>query len=334
MKDKKKDIKILITDPIHKDGIKLLKSNGFKIKCAFNLPREKLKKIIKGYHGLICRTATKVDEEVFKSAENLEFIGLASTGFDRIDIESATKHGVIILGLPAENKQIDVLRNGNFVSTAEHTILLILTAARNFYVSCHTLKNEKWEKYRFVGEEVYEKTLGIIGLGRVGKLVAKRATALGMKVIAYDPYISSEYAKFNNAKLTSLKNLCKKSDFITIHAPKNKETINLINKKSFSLMKKGIIIINAARGAIINEKDLISALKNGRVRSAALDVFENEPNNINFELVRMKNVIATPHIAGSTINALKRISLNTVRNIIDYINKGDIKNAINKIKKI
>lgn len=328
---REKAVKILIADPIHADALSLLKDSGFCITRADSKPKEDLTKSARGHHALICRTATRLDKNFFEASKNLKCVGLASTGYDHIDIEEASRRGVYVFGLPPENKKINVYKSGNFISTAEHTILLMLAAAGNFYQAVGSLKQGRWEKSSLVGTELNGKTLGIIGLGRIGKLVGERASGLGMKIIAYDPYLSSEQAAEHNAKLVSLAMLCKKADVITIHAPQTPQTINLVDKKCFALMKPGVIIVNAARASIIYEDALLKNLKNGRVRSAALDVFKNEPISYPSELMGMPNVIATPHIGGSTEEALRRISMDTAKNIISYLKFGRVKNAINKL---
>lgn len=323
-------IKIIIADSIHSDAISLLQNSGFSITRAETKTKRHIVKSIGRYHAIICRTATKLDTNFFHSAKNLRCIGLASTGYDHIDIDEASRRGICVLGLPSKNTRINVHKSGNFISTAEHTILLILAASRNFYQACNGIKQGRWEKNILLGKEIYGKTLGIVGFGRIGKLVAQRAVGFGMKIIAYDPYLSREHVSEHDAKLVSLSTLCKKSDIITIHAPQTPTTINLIDGKCFSLMKRGVIIINAARATIVDEDVLLANIKTGKVKGAAVDVFRNEPINKPTELITMANVIATPHVGGSTEEALRRISMDTARNVISYLKHGRKKNAINK----
>lgn len=326
-----KKIKIIIANPIHRDAISLLRSSGFSVTRHETKSKKDLLQSIRNHQAIICRTATKLDKEFFAAAENLKCVGLASTGYDHIDLEEASKRGVYVFGLPSENPKINVYKSGNFISTAEHTILLILASARNFYQAVSSTKEGRWEKNNLMGREIYGKTLGIVGFGRIGKLVAQRASGLGMKIIAHDPHLSQEHANVHGARLVSLATLCKKADIITIHAPQTPETIGLIDQKCFSLMKPGVVIINAARASIINEDALLANIKNGKVRSAAIDVFKNEPLDAPSELIGMPNVIATPHIGGSTEEALRRISMDTAKNIISYLKYGRKTNAINKI---
>ena len=238
----KNGIKILITDPIHPDAVCYLQKEGYHITKKHSATKEE---ILKGSHKhdvLICRTRTKLENEFFKSSKKIKCVALCSTGHDQIDTEAALKYGIEVFGLPSHNKNIDVLKEGNFISAAEHTILLILATLGNFYDAVKSMKEGRWEKHRLIGKEMYGKTLGIIGLGRIGKLVAQRARAFGMNVVAYDPYVPNEEIENHLTSKVSLADLCKKSDIITLHVPKSKETIGLLNKKHFSLMKKGVII--------------------------------------------------------------------------------------------
>lgn len=324
--------KVLITDPLHIEAINMLKESGFDVTCVKINSKEHFLKIIPRYGALICRTSTKVTEEIIASAKRLRCIGVAATGWDHIDVDAAAKHGIILFGLPPKDKSIDIQKQGSFLPTAEHTILAMLASAGNFYHAVSSLKSGKWEKYNLVGTELYNKTLGIIGLGRIGGLVAERAAAFGMKIIAYDPLVSRDRIKNLGVKVkkVSLPVLCKKSDFITIHAHKTPKTINLLDQKSFALMKNGVIIINTARPAIINEQALMHNLASKKVRCAVLDVFENEPDTarMNMELIRMPNVLPTPHIAGVSEEAWKRVSLTTARDVIAYFTYGKKKHVI------
>ncbi|MFY9457487.1 MAG: hydroxyacid dehydrogenase [Candidatus Spechtbacterales bacterium] len=325
-------MKVLITDPIHMEAINLLKDSGLDITYVKIKSKEHFLKIIPRYDALICRTSTKVTSEVITSAKRLRCIGVAATGWDHIDVDAAAKRGIILFGLPPGDKSVNIQREGSFLPTAEHTILAMLAAAGNFYQAVSSLKAGKWEKYNLVGTELYGKTLGIVGLGRIGGMVAQRAAAFGMKVVAYDPHVSRDVIKNLGVKVkkVSLAVLCKKSDFITIHAHKTPKTTNLLDQKSFALMKNGVIIINTARPAIINERALMRGLASKRVRCAVLDVFENEPNpaRMNMDLIQMPNVIATPHIAGVSEEAWKRVSLTTAKDVIAYLKYGKKKHVI------
>lgn len=329
-----KRIKIAVLDPIHKDAIDSLKKEGFFVREKINLKPKDLYEISSHYDALICRTRTVLDKKFFKSAKRIRCIGFCSTGYDKIDIGAAAEKNIEVLGLPSNNPKINIHKDGNFVSTAEHTILLILAALGNFFDAHKSMKGGKWEKNKLIGREFFDKTLGIIGLGRIGKLVALRASSFGTKIISYDPYVSKNEMARYGVKKTSLENLCSGADIITIHAPKTKETTGMLSKKHFQKMKKGAVIINTARAAIVKEKELAPFIKKGVIKYA-VDVFGGEPDNIDYKFVKMDNIIATPHIAGSSYEALKRISINTAINIIKFFKFNDTTNSLlkNNLKK-
>lgn len=232
------------------------------------------------------------------------------------------------MGLPSFNPNINPECDGNFVSTAEHTILLILAALGDFYHAYKSMKEERWEKKFLVGHELANKTVGLLGFGRIAGLVAHRLKPFKVRIIAYDKYVSKEKAKESGVELLSLNEFCRQSDIISIHIPKSKETESILGAHEFSLMKDGVFIINTARAAIMDELALIKALKSGKVRRAALDVFHDEPDGLNWNLVKMENVIATPHVGGSTHEAWRRISLSTADNIISFF-RGNPQNVLN-----
>lgn len=320
--------KILVVDPIHSDAVKYLEENGFSVTHRIPYLLPELPKLANGHDVLICRTSTKLDNNFFTQASHLKCVALASTGYDQIDIESARRNNVTILGLPSSNKNIDTSTQGNFISTAEHTILLILSALGDTHNAVLSLENNKWEKSDFVGYEAYQKTLGLIGFGRIGKLVAVRAQAFGMNVIAYDPYVTSEEMKAYNTTKVDLEILLKESSIITIHAPKTPETIDLLNQAAFDKVKPGVILVNVARSEIVNTDALLKALDDGTVHRYATDVHKNEPYDIEWHVIKHSKVIATPHIAGSTQEALRRISLSTVQSIINFVKNNDNSNVI------
>ncbi|MCA9360368.1 hydroxyacid dehydrogenase [Candidatus Nomurabacteria bacterium] len=325
-----KQKRILVVDPIHIDAVNKLEESGFLVDINLFPKLESLPKLVSNYNALICRTNTKLSGDFFKNANHLDCVALASTGYDQIDIESAKKYKVPILGLPSTNKDIDVYRHGNFISTAEHTILLILAALGNFHSASVSMKAGKWDKPNFIGSEAYGKTLGFIGFGRIAKLVAVRARAFGMQTIAYDPHVFRDEMSEHNTEKMTLEDLCRQSDIITIHAPKTPETVSLLDKKCFDSMKKGVILINTARAEIINKEALIEALENEKVARVALDVFVNEPYDIEWDLVKDDRIIPTPHIGGSTTEAMRRISLSTAESIINFLQHGNDVNLINK----
>ncbi len=287
-------MKILITDPIHEDAINILKELG-DVEVATNLSKEELLEKIKDADILIVRSGTKVDREVIEHAKKLKIIGRAGVGVDNIDVEAATEKGIIVVNAP----------DSSSISVAELTMGLILAAARNIPQANNSVKKGEWDRKRFKGIEIYGKTLGIIGLGRIGQQVAKRAKAFGMNLVGYDPYISKEKAESIGVKLLdSIEELCKVSDIITLHVPLTPKTKNLIGEKEINLMKKNAIIVNCARGGLIDEKALYKALKDKKIKAAALYVFEEEPPKNN-PLLELDNVICTPHLGASTDEAQK-----------------------------
>ena len=312
-------MKVLISDSLSEEGIEILKDEGFFVVFEPGLPYEKLLEIIPEFDALIIRSATKITKEVIERAKNLKVIGRAGTGLDNVDLASANKKGIVVMNVPG----------GNALSAAEHTLALIFALARKIPQAVQSLKSGKWEKKKFIGVELNNKVLGIIGLGRIGSIVADRAIGMKMKVIAYDPYVSPEVAEKKGVELVTLEELYKKADFITIHTPLTKETYHLIDEKAFSLMKNGIYIINCARGGIIDEEALYKAMISGKVLGAALDVFEKEPIDPNHPLLSLENFIGTPHLGASTIEAQKIVAIEIAKQIVDYLKKGIIRNAVN-----
>jgi len=311
--------RILISDKISKEGVDLFrKYKDVRYDIKIGIESSVLKKIIKHYDALIVRSETKVTKDVIKAAKKLKVIGRAGSGVDNIDVDSATEHGIIVMNTPG----------GNTNAVAEHTMALILAISRNIIQAHNSLKQKKWERNKLLGVELKNKTIGIIGLGHIGVEVAKKANAFGMKVLGYDPYVTAEKAKELNIELTTLKNLCRKSDYITVHTPLTDKTKGMISDKEFKLMKKGVKIINAARGGIINESSLLKNLKNGKVSSAALDVFvEGKP--FGSPLLNMTNVIVSPHLGASTKEAQVEVGKEVVEQVIAALNNEEIVNAVN-----
>ncbi|MBA3071089.1 MAG: phosphoglycerate dehydrogenase, partial [Nitrospirae bacterium] len=268
--------------------------------------------------GLVIRSATKVTAEIIEAAKNLKVIGRAGSGLDNVDKAAASKKGIVVMNTPG----------GNTITTAEHTIALLFSLARMVPQATTSMKAGQWEKKKFMGVELFNKTLGIIGLGSIGNQVAKKAQGLEMVVIAYDPFLSDDKAKASGIEKVSLDELFSRSDFITIHTPLTPETKNLINSETIGKMKKEVRIINCARGGIINEKDLYEALKSGRVAGAALDVFEKEPPE-DFSLIGLDNVICTPHLGAATEEAQENVAIAVAEQIADYLVRGTIRNAVN-----
>lgn len=311
--------KVLICDSLSKKGIEILESSPkIKVDIKMGLSPDELKRTIVDYDGIIIRSETKLKKDIIEVADRLKVIGRAGIGLDNVDIEAATKKGIVVMNTPQENA----------IAAAEHTIAMMLAISRKIPQANASMKAGKWEKRKFMGIELYKKTLGIIGVGVIGTIVADRARGLKMKVIGYDPYLSKEVAEKKGVELVSLEDLLRNSDFITIHTPLTEETKNLIGKKEFEKMKNGVIIINCARGGIINEKDLYDAIKSGKVSGAALDVFENEPA-IGNPLLELDEVIGTPHLGAATGEAQENVSIAIANQIIDYFTKGEARNAVN-----
>ena len=311
--------KVLVSDTLAAEGIEILKNApGIEVDMMTNLTPDELKGIIKDYEGLAIRSATKVTKEIIDHAEKLSVIGRAGIGLDNVDIIAASKRGIVCMNTPG----------GNTITTGEHTIAMMFALARKIPQATASMKEGKWEKNKFMGAELNNKTLGIIGIGRVGTIVADRAQGLKMNVIAYDPFISPEAAGKLGIVLVTLDELLQRSNFISVHTPSTKETKGMINAKAFAKMKKGVFIINCARGGIVNEKDLYEALKSGKVAGAALDVFEEEPTK-NIELISLNNVICTPHLGASTDEAQINVAIAIAEQIVNFLTKGEIKNAVN-----
>ncbi len=311
--------KVLVSDTLATEGVAIFKNApGIEVDVITNLTPDELKGIIKNYDGLAIRSATKVTADIIANADNLKVIGRAGIGLDNVDAEAASKRGIVVMNTPG----------GNTITTAEHAIAMMLSLARKIPQATISMKNAQWEKKKFMGSEVYNKTLGIIGIGRVGSIVANRAQGLKMNVMAYDPFISPEAAEKMGIHLASLDDVLKKSDFISVHTPLTDETKGIIDAASFEKMKDGVFIINCARGGIVNEKDLHDALLLGKVAGAALDVFQEEPTK-NFDLLKLEQVICTPHLGASTDEAQRNVAIAIAEQIVDYLTTGEIKNAVN-----
>ncbi len=313
-------MKILISDPLSEEGIQVLKDvEGFQVDVKTDLESEQLKEIIKDYDSLIVRSATKVTKDIIESAVRLKIIGRAGVGLDNVDLEAATKRGIIVMNSPA----------GNTISTCEHTLSMLLSLARNIPEANTSLKSGEWKRSKFTGVELFGKVLGVVGLGRIGKEVSKRALSFGMKIIAYDPFLSREVARTLGIEIVELTDLFKRADFITVHTPLTAETRHLISDKEIALMKDGVRLINCARGGIIDETALLRALNSGKVAGAALDVFEKEPPDFSCALFKHKNIVVAPHLGASTEEAQVNVAIEVAQSVRDaLLNKG-IRNAAN-----
>ncbi|UCE81678.1 MAG: phosphoglycerate dehydrogenase [Deltaproteobacteria bacterium] len=312
-------MKILVSDPLHERGIEVLEeTEGFEVEVNTSLTPEELLGIIKNYDALVIRSSTKVTVEVIEAAERLKVIGRAGIGLDNVDIGAASKQGIVVMNTP----------DGNVITTAEHAVAMLMALSRNIPQATASMRAHQWEKKRFRGKELFNKTLGVIGIGRIGRIVADRARGMKMNIIGYDPYIPAEAIEKMGVEPVNLDELLARADFITVHTPITPETRNLINKDCFAKMKPGVLLVNCARGGIVNEKDLYLALKEGKIAGAALDVFEKEPPEDN-PLLDLDNVIATPHLGASTEEAQENVSLAVANQIVDYLRTGTIRNAVN-----
>lgn len=313
-------MKVLVTDKINESAGKIIEKAA-EVDILPTMNEEELIKIIPQYDALMVRSQTKVTSKIIEAGKNLKIIGRAGVGVDNIDVEAATQKGIIVVNSP----------DGNTMAAAEHTIALMLAMARNIAPAAHSTKEGKWDRSKFTGCELYKKTLGIIGLGKIGSHVAEVALALGMKLVVFDPYTSKEIVeKMGGEYVQNLDNFWGKCDFITVHVPKTKETINLINKDSIAKMKKGVRLVNCARGGIINEQDLKDAIENGQVASAAIDVYENEPNITECPLIHCNgNIVLTPHLGASTQEAQLNVAIDVAEQIKEVLSGGSASSAVN-----
>jgi D-3-phosphoglycerate dehydrogenase len=312
--------KVLVSDKLSKTAVQIFKDNGVEVDYLPDLgkDKDKLLEAIGQYDGLAIRSATKVTEKVLAAAKNLKVIGRAGIGVDNVDIPAATKAGIIVMNTPF----------GNSITTAEHAIAMMFALARQLPEADASTKASKWEKNRFMGVEVTNKVLGLIGAGTIGSIVADRAQGLKMKVVAYDPFLTPERAQTIGVEKVDLDELLRRADFITLHTPLIDATRNIINAEAIAKMKDGVRIINCARGGLVDEAALYEALKSGKVAGAAFDVFVEGPaqNNPLFEL---PNFIATPHLGASTTEAQENVALQVAEQISAYLNTGEITNALN-----
>lgn len=310
--------KILVLDNLSKEGIQIFTQAGFEVDEMPPQKPEELAKIIGEYDGLVVRSATKVTKEALQNAKKLKVIGRAGAGTDNIDKDTATQMGIVVMNTPG----------GNTISACEHTFALLLALCRNIPLAHQSMLEGKWERKKFTGVELKGKTLGIIGVGRIGGAVAKRALAFEMKVLAHDPILTPLKAEALGVELVSFDELIERSDFITIHTPKTEKTINMIRMEHLKRMKPTCRIVNTARGGIINEEDLATALREKIIAGAALDVYSTEPPEKN-PFIGLDNVILTPHLAASTEDAQIVVAVEIAKQMVDYLTTGAIVNAVN-----
>jgi D-3-phosphoglycerate dehydrogenase len=312
--------KVLVSDALSPAAVAIFKERGIEVDFQPNLgkDKEKLAQTIDGFDGLAIRSATKVTAKILEQARSLKVIGRAGIGVDNVDIPAATARGIIVMNTPF----------GNSITTAEHAITLMLSLARQIPEADASTRAGKWEKNKFLGVEISGKTLGVIGCGNIGSIVADRALGMKMRVVAYDPYLSDERARDLGVEKVALEELLRRSDFITLHTPLTDKTRNIINAESLGLTKKSLRIINCARGGLIDETALFEALSAGRIAGAALDVFVTEPAT-DSPLFALPNVVCTPHLGASTSEAQENVALQIAEQMSDYLVRGAITNAVN-----
>ncbi len=311
--------KVLISDKMSPQAEKIFKDRGVDVTVKTDMKPEELKDLIKDFDGLAIRSTTKVTAEILKmTGGRLKVIGRAGIGVDNVDVGAATQSGVVVMNTPY----------GNSITTAEHTIAMMMALARQIPSANSSTHAGKWEKSRYMGQEIFGKTLGIIGCGNIGAIVADRAIGLKMKVIAFDPFLSAERAVEIGVEKADLDGVLRRADFITLHTPMTESTKGIINKDSIAKMKRGVRLINCARGGLIVEADLKAALDSGQVAGAALDVFEEEPAKTNI-LFGHENVVCTPHLGASTAEAQENVALQVAEQMADFLLQGAVANAVN-----
>ncbi len=314
-------LKVLVADPISQRGVEELAAGGaLEVTVKTGLPEAEIIKLIPDFSALVVRSQTKVTAAVLGAAKNLKVVGRAGVGVDNVDVDAATKRGVIVMNTPG----------GNTISTAEHAFSLLVSIARSIPQADASVKAGKWDRKKYEGVELYNKTLGILGMGRIGSEIARRAIAFGMRVAAYDPYLSVSKARSLQVELIeSIDDLLPICDFLTMHMPLTDETRHMIDARRLSLCKKGIRIVNCARGGLIDETALYEALQSKQVAAAALDVFEVEPPPSDFPLRASENIVFTPHLGASTAEAQENVGIEIAQAIRAVLLDGEIRNAVN-----
>jgi len=312
--------RVLVSDKLSETAVQIFRDRGIDVDFEPDLgkDKERLHQVIGQYHGLAIRSATKVTEKLLDVADNLKVVGRAGIGVDNVEIPAASRKGVIVMNTPF----------GNSITTAEHAISLMLALARQIPEANASTHSGKWEKSKFMGVEITSKTLGLIGCGNIGSIVADRAIGLKMKVVAYDPFLSEERAQQLGVEKVELDEALKRADFITLHVPFTDKTKRIINADAITKMKKGVRIVNCARGGLVDEEALAHAIESGHVAGAAFDVFEVEPAE-NSPLFNLPNVVVTPHLGASTREAQENVALQVAEQMSDYLLKGAVTNAIN-----
>lgn len=311
--------KILVADEVSDSGLQPLRDAGFVVEKRAGLGPDSLRLAFSECEGLIVRSETKVTNELMESATRLRVVGRAGVGVDNIDVPAATARGIVVMNAP----------DGNTITTAEHTMALLISLARNIPQANSSVKGAKWDRKRFIGAELQGKTLGIVGLGRIGRAVAARARGFGMKIVAHDPFIAPDQARDLEIESASMDEVFSRADFLTVHTPLTSETRGLVGAEAFGKMRKGVRIINCARGGLIDEAALYNAIKSGLVAGAALDVFEQEPPPPDHPLLGLEEVIVTPHLGASTTEAQEGVAVTVAEQMRDYLLTGALRGAVN-----
>jgi len=312
-------MKILVSDPLSEEGLKILNDAGIRADVKTGMNEDELCAVIGEYDGLMIRSGTTVTKKVIDAGKGLRFIGRAGVGVDNIDVPYATEKGILVMNTPS----------ANIISAAEHSLAMIMALARKIPWAHASVREGKWERGKFTGIELFGKTLGIIGVGRVGGEIAKRAKPFNMKLIGYDPFLPKEVADSLNVKLTTLEEVLRESDIMTIHTPLLPDTKNMISSKQFGMMRKNALLVNVARGGIVDENDLYDALKSGTIAGAAFDVFVDEPLKKDCRLFELDNLIMTPHLGASTKEAQEKVSVELAETVVSFLKENVISNAIN-----
>jgi D-3-phosphoglycerate dehydrogenase / 2-oxoglutarate reductase len=311
--------KILVADEVSDSGLQPLRDAGFAVEKRVGLNPSELQGALSGSVGLVVRSETKVTADLMDAAPALRVVGRAGVGVDNIDVAAATERGIVVMNAP----------DGNTTTTAEHTIALLVALARRVPQANSSLKAGKWDRKSFIGVELQGKTLGIVGMGRIGRAVASRARAFGMKIVAFDPFIAPEQARDLEIDLASLDDVFANADFLTVHTPMTAETRGIVGGEAFTKMKQGVRVINCARGGLIDETALYEAIKSGRVAGAALDVFVQEPPAKDHPLLMLDEVIVTPHLGASTTEAQEGVAFTVAEQMRDYLLSGALRGAVN-----
>jgi D-3-phosphoglycerate dehydrogenase len=315
-------MKILISDPLHEDGIKIFRDQGFEVEVNYGLSPDDLNQAIKGVDGLVIRSATKVTPELLDAADALKVVGRAGTGLDNVDIPAATKKGVIVMNTPGQNSN----------AAAELAVGHMFALARHIARGHAGIKQGKWEKKKLKGRELKGKTVGIVGMGAIGSIVAECCSGLKMTPIGFDPFLDDAAIKERGAEPVGFEELIQRADFVTIHVPKTKETAGLFNAGTLAKMKEGSYLINCARGGIVDEDALCETLENGPLSGAALDVFEQEPLPGDSRIMYSDEVTCTPHLGASTYEAQVNVAVAVANQMSAYLKGGEPEFAVNAPK--